>query len=94
MPNLKESMKKSIVEEGKEKRFRSKLEKFSYLLPLVVLWIFHQNTLHYMVEIASKGIQSTWGNFQAEGIVARPTVELKTRSGHRIITKIKTKDFR
>lgn len=29
----------------------------------------------------------------AEGIVARPVVELQTRSGHRIITKLKSKDF-
>jgi len=47
-----------------------------------------------MVEFVREGFQSKWGPFPAEGIVARPTVELKTRSGHRIITKLKTKDFR
>jgi len=31
--------------------------------------------------------------FQAEGIVARPKVELLSRTGERIITKIKHKDF-
>jgi hypothetical protein len=50
-------------------------------------------TLHDMVEWAKNGFTSTWGNFKAEGVVARPEVELKTRSGHRIITKIKHKDF-
>ena len=51
-------------------------------------------TLADMVEMARQGITSKWGNFPAEGIVARPSIELATRSGHRIITKIKTKDFR
>ena len=40
------------------------------------------------------GFASHWGNFPAEGIVARPRVELCTRARERIITKIKTKDFR
>ena len=39
------------------------------------------------------GITSTFGDFMAEGIVLRPTTELKTRSGHRIITKLKHRDF-
>lgn len=46
-----------------------------------------------MVELAKQGFKSRWGDFQAEGIVARPAVELQTRSGKRIITKIKHKDF-
>ena len=50
-------------------------------------------TLYDMVENAKNGIQSTWGDFQAEGYVARPRVELKTRGGERIITKIKCRDF-
>jgi hypothetical protein len=39
------------------------------------------------------GVKSWWGDFDAEGIVARPQVELFTRAGHRIITKLKCKDF-
>ncbi len=50
-------------------------------------------TLGAMVEMACDGFNSQWGEFPAEGIVARPTTELCTRSGHRIITKIKHKDF-
>lgn len=38
-------------------------------------------------------LQSTWGDFQAEGLVMRPHVELQDRAGKRIIAKIKTKDF-
>lgn len=46
-----------------------------------------------IVAFDRKGFNSIWGDFIAEGIVARPAVELKTRNGHRIITKIKHKDF-
>lgn len=37
---------------------------------------------------------STWGDFEAEGIVARPEVQMFDRKGNRIITKIKVRDFR
>jgi hypothetical protein len=40
------------------------------------------------------GLQSAWGNFEAEGIVARPLVPLFDRKGGRIITKIKAVDFK
>lgn len=67
-------------------------------------------TLHDAVDIVSTGItfnkngglvrwgrgglQSKWGEFEAEGIVARPTVPLFNRLGDRIIVKIKGKDFK
>lgn len=50
-------------------------------------------TLSEAIEFVREGFDSQWGDFESEGIVARPTVELFTRSGHRIITKIKCKDF-
>jgi len=37
---------------------------------------------------------SQWGDFEAEGIVARPAVPMFDRKGDRIITKIKAVDFR
>lgn len=40
-----------------------------------------------------QGMESCWGDFPAEGLVLKPAVELQTRRGHRIITKIKQKDF-
>lgn len=46
-----------------------------------------------MIHEAEKGFKSQWGDFIAEGIVARPMTELKNRNGSRIITKIKHKDF-
>ena len=45
------------------------------------------------IRIVKDGLQSHYGDFEAEGIVARPMVDLKTRAGHRIITKIKGNDF-
>jgi hypothetical protein len=39
------------------------------------------------------GLESRWGPFEAEGIVARPVVPLFDRKGQRIITKIKSVDF-
>lgn len=40
-----------------------------------------------------KGFDSRIGNARAEGIVLRPTQQLFTRRGQRIIAKLKTKDF-
>jgi len=51
-------------------------------------------TLWEAVEAARDGIQSVFGDFEAEGYVARPSVELLDRSGQRIIAKIKCRDFR
>lgn len=46
-----------------------------------------------MIKHVRTGFTSRWGDFPAEGIVARPIVELQTRRGDRIITKLKTRDF-
>ena len=62
-------------------------------MDIEIVPILGKGTLPQMVEMAQVGFLSTWGNFIAEGIVARPEVELKARNGKRIITKIKHKDF-
>lgn len=41
-----------------------------------------------------KRLNSTWGDFEAEGIVARTATPLFDRTGARMITKIKAVDFR
>lgn len=54
-------------------------------------------TLHDAVSIVREGIESVVAQKPgtvAEGIVARPIVELQTRTGQRVIAKIKTRDFR
>lgn len=72
---------------------RPDVEEIAAKLSLDIVPIIGCGTLLEMIDLARHGIGSTWGRFEAEGIVARPAVELKTRAGHRIITKIKTKDF-
>lgn len=72
---------------------RADVEDVGAKLWLDVVPIIGEGTLHDAVAQAKAGIRSTWGNFQAEGIVARPKTELKTRSGHRLIAKIKCRDF-
>lgn len=73
---------------------RADVEDVAKKLSLDVVPIMGVGTLHHAIALAKAGIASTWGPFEAEGIVARPETELKTRNGHRIITKIKCRDFR
>jgi hypothetical protein len=50
-------------------------------------------TLKEMLENVKNGFISNLENLPAEGIVAKPEEELYTRSGERIITKLKYLDF-
>lgn len=61
---------------------------------LDVVPVIGSGSLHDCVAKVRSGLKSMWGDFEAEGIVARPAVDLTTRSGARIITKIKSRDFR
>lgn len=51
-------------------------------------------TLSTAIDIVKNGLKSTFGDFEAEGIVARPVVPMFSRNGDRIIVKIKGKDFK
>lgn len=55
--------------------------------------VIGSGSLPDFVEMARAGFSSTWGDFPAEGLIARLPCELMTRDGHRIITKIKCRDF-
>ena len=50
-------------------------------------------TLYDAIDMVKAGLESKWGDFLAEGIVARPAIDLFDRGGNRIITKIKSRDF-
>jgi hypothetical protein len=52
------------------------------------------STLYTAITVVKNGLESQWGEFEAEGIVARPLVHLTDRKGQRIITKIKGRDFK
>lgn len=62
-------------------------------LKLDIVPFIGSGTLNEAIEFTKNGFKSCWGDFPAEGIVARPQVELRTRRGDRIITKLKTRDF-
>lgn len=72
---------------------RAAVENVAGKLNLDIVPVVELGTLRDMVYMAREGFKSRWGDFPAEGIVARPATELKARNGHRIITKIKTRDF-
>jgi hypothetical protein len=72
---------------------RPAIEDIAGKLGLDVVPIIGSGTLHDMVDMTKAGFKSQWGDFIAEGIVARPATELCTRDGRRIITKIKHRDF-
>ncbi len=73
---------------------RKDVEDIANILDLDVIPIIGSGTLNDMLEMTKKGFVSQWGDFKAEGIVARPQTELIGRNGKRIITKIKQKDFK
>lgn len=60
---------------------------------LEIVPIIGEGTLLDAISMVRDGLKSQWGDFISEGIVARPSVELKTRNNGRVITKIKHVDF-
>lgn len=55
--------------------------------------VLFKGTLGQAIEMVKGGFKSTIGNAKAEGLVLVPSVNLFSRKGERIITKLKTKDF-
>ena len=72
---------------------RENVEDIANHFGLKIVPIIGEGILSEMVEKTRQGFKSQWGDFMAEGIVARPKIELQTRRGERIITKIKYRDF-
>ncbi len=72
---------------------RNNVEDIAIKTGLDIVPIIATGNLCEMVKYAKDGFKSHWGDSQAEGIVARPLVEMKNRYNERIITKIKHKDF-
>ena len=55
--------------------------------------VIGKGTLLEAIKFVKDGFPSQWGDFQAEGLVLRPVIELQTRRSERVITKVKCKDF-
>lgn len=62
-------------------------------LEIDIVPIVGNGTLYDAINLVKQGFNSTFSNFIAEGLVLRPEIELFNRMGHRIITKVKHKDF-
>lgn len=73
---------------------RGDCEEIAFKLNIPIVPIITTGSLSKAVELCRAGFNSNWGEFEAEGVVAKPSVELKTRSGDRIVTKVKCRDFR
>jgi hypothetical protein len=73
---------------------RESVEEIATALGVDVVPVIGSGDLVEMVRWVQNGFNSAWGDFKAEGIVARPGCELLNRRGERIITKLKCKDFR
>jgi len=74
--------------------FRKDVEEIALKFGVDIVPVIGQGTLEEGIEMVKKGFNSKWGDFIAEGIVARPLTELRTRRGERLITKIKHCDFK
>lgn len=78
---------------GKMWLFRKDVEEIATKFGVDIVPIIGTGTLEQGIKLVEKGFMSQWGDFIAEGIVARPKTELRTRRGDRVITKIKHCDF-
>lgn len=72
---------------------RDGIEDIASKLGLKVVPIVGQGTIYNAISAIKTGVKSTFGDFQAEGMVLKPVIELFSRKGERIITKIKHVDF-
>lgn len=74
---------------------RDDVVDIAYKLDMDYAPVIGEGTLFYLHETVSKGFTSLVAEeyMIAEGIVARPKVDLYARNGARIITKLKYKDF-
>jgi hypothetical protein len=53
-----------------------------------------EGTIQDGVDFVKAKPKSTMGTAMMEGVVGRPKIEMRDRSGKRVIVKIKVKDFK
>lgn len=76
---------------------RESVEDIAAKLEIGIVPIIGTGTLLQAVEYCKNGYKSTIAhniNYDAEGLVMKPKVELFNRKGERVVSKIKFKDFR
>lgn len=79
---------------GENYQPRSVVEEIGMMFGLEIVPIVLVGTLQDGVDFVKKHPYSTIGTAMMEGVVGRPQVELRDRCGHRVIVKIKWKDFK
>jgi hypothetical protein len=72
---------------------RNNVDDIASKLSIRFVPVVGSGTLQDAIDFASKAQPSTIGTARSEGIVVRPRVEMQTRRGERIITKLKYRDF-
>lgn len=72
---------------------RQDVEDIANKFGIEVVPVVHRGTLEEGVELVKTGLKSHWGDFYAEGLVAKTVIPLYTRMGERIVTKIKREDL-
>lgn len=72
---------------------RKDIEEIAEKFNIDIVPIIGYGNFDDAIKLCKKGFKSQWGDFTAEGIVARPLVEMRTRRGDRMITKLKCSDF-
>jgi hypothetical protein len=77
---------------------RIDIEGLAEKLGIKVVPIVGEGTLYEAINLVKIGVLSRWSEegrcFDAEGLVLKPKIDLLARSGERIITKLKYKDFK
>jgi len=73
---------------------REKVENYAKSLDLKIVPIVGKGTIQDAISIVQNGFTSLIADCPAEGLVIKPMINLLTRLGEPIITKIKTRDFR
>lgn len=72
---------------------RESVEDIARTFGVDVVPIVLEGTLYEAIDFVKAKPKSTIGTANMEGLVCRPSIELKDRMGNRIITKVKVSDF-
>ena len=78
---------------GENYQERQWVEETAVMLGIDVVPIVLEGTIEEAIEFVKTHPKSTVGTAFMEGVVGRPAVELRDRTGKRIIVKIKYSDF-
>ena len=78
---------------GENYQSRESVEDIAKAFGLEIVPVVLRGTIKEAVDFIKTKPNSTIGKAKMEGVVGRPKVELRDRCGHRLIVKIKCRDF-